>query len=51
VLLGLLRVAERDPRGEFAATTLRDLGLDTVTTRDRVLAEITELHRKYPPGQ
>jgi len=47
VLLGLLRVAERNPRGEFGAATLRDLGLDTATARDRVLTELTELHRRY----
>jgi ATP-dependent Clp protease ATP-binding subunit ClpA len=50
VLLGLLRVAERNPRGEFAAVTLPDLGLDPATARDRVLAELTELHRRYRPG-
>jgi ATP-dependent Clp protease ATP-binding subunit ClpA len=50
VLLGLLRAAERNPRGEFAAVTLPDLGLDPATARDRVLAELTELHRRYRPG-
>jgi len=50
LLLGLLRVAERGPRGELGAATLRDLGLDTATARDRVLAELTELHRRYRPG-
>jgi ATP-dependent Clp protease ATP-binding subunit ClpA len=50
LLLGLLRVAERDPRGEFAAATLRDLGLDLSTARDRVLTEVSELHRRYRPG-
>jgi ATP-dependent Clp protease ATP-binding subunit ClpA len=40
VLLGLLRVAERYPHGEFAAVTLPDLGLDPATARDRVLAEV-----------
>jgi len=42
VLLGLLRVAERYPRGEFAAATLPDLGLDPATARERVLAEVTQ---------
>jgi ATP-dependent Clp protease ATP-binding subunit ClpA len=50
LLLGLLRVAERNPHGEFAAATLRDLGLDLATARDRVLAEVSELHRRYRPG-
>jgi ATP-dependent Clp protease ATP-binding subunit ClpC len=50
LLLGLLRVAERNPRGEFAAVTLRDLSLDTATARDRVLAEIAEAQRRYPPS-
>ena len=40
VLLGLLRVAERDPRGEFAAVTLRNLGIDTGQARQRVLDEL-----------
>jgi len=50
LLLGLLRVAERNPRGEFALATLPDLGLDPATARNRVLAELTELHRRYRPG-
>ena len=45
VLLGLMRVAERQPRGEFAAATLPDLGLDPATARDRVLAEVTRILR------
>ena len=45
MLLGLLRVAERHPRGEFAAATLPDLGLDPATARDRVLAEVTRILR------
>jgi len=45
LLLGLLRVAERHPRGEFAAATLPDLGLDPATARDRVLAEVTRILR------
>ena len=40
VLLGLLRVAERDPRGEFAAKALRDLGIDPGQVRQRVLDEL-----------
>jgi len=36
VLLGLLRVAERYPRGEFAAVTLPDLGLDPATAHEPV---------------
>src|SRR5271165_6106370 len=37
VLLGLLRVAGRDSRGEFAAVTLRNLGIDPGQARQRVL--------------
>ena len=40
VLLGTLRVAERDPRGEFAAITLRNLGIDPGQARQRVLDEL-----------
>ena len=40
VLLGLLRVAERDPRGEFASVTLRNLGIDPGQARQRVLDEL-----------
>jgi ATP-dependent Clp protease ATP-binding subunit ClpA len=43
VLLGLLRAAERHPRGEFAAATLPDLGLDPATARGRVLTEVTQI--------
>jgi len=50
LLLGLLRVAERNPRGEFALATLPDLGLDPARARNRVLAELSELHRRYRPG-
>ncbi len=39
MLLGLLRVAERNPRGEFHAT-VRGLGIDYATARDLVLAEL-----------
>jgi ATP-dependent Clp protease ATP-binding subunit ClpA len=45
VLLGLLRVAERNPRGEFAADTLRGLGLDPATAHDRALAEVKAVLR------
>jgi ATP-dependent Clp protease ATP-binding subunit ClpA len=48
MLLGLLRVAERRPREEFAAVTLPGLGLDPVTVRDRVLTEVTETLRGRP---
>ena len=51
VLLGLLRVAESHPRGEFAAATLPDLGLDPATARDRVLAEVTKTLREHRPGR
>ncbi len=51
VLLGLLRVAERYPRGEFAATTLPDLGLDPVATRGRVLTEVNLIMRGDPPSR
>jgi len=49
LLLGLLRVAERNPRGEFAAGTLRDLGLDPATARDRALAEVLQILGARPP--
>jgi len=51
VLLGLLRVAERNPHGEFAATTLPGLGLDPATAHDRVLAEVNLILRGDPPGR
>ena len=51
LLLGLLRVAERHPHGEFAAATLPDLGLDPATARDRVLAEVTQTLREHRPGR
>jgi ATP-dependent Clp protease ATP-binding subunit ClpA len=50
LLLGLLRVAERNPRGEFASATLPRLGLDPATARGRVLAEVGELQRRYHQG-
>jgi ATP-dependent Clp protease ATP-binding subunit ClpA len=48
MLLGLLRVAEQHPRGDFAAATLADLGLDPATARDRVLTEVTRIIRERP---
>src|SRR5580693_4102766 len=48
VLLGLLRVAEQRPRGEFAAATLPGLGLDPATARDRVLTEVAQMLRGRP---
>jgi ATP-dependent Clp protease ATP-binding subunit ClpA len=49
LLLGLLRVAERYPHGEFATATLPDLGLDPAMVRDRVLTEVTQVLRRQPP--
>ena len=43
VLLGLLRVAERQPHADFAAVTLRDLGLDPARVRTLVLDELRQL--------
>ena len=43
VLLGLLRVAERQPHADFAAVTLRDLDLDPVRVRVLVLDELRQL--------
>ena len=43
LLLGLLRVAERNPRGDFAAVTLPALGLDPARVRARVLDELRQL--------
>ena len=43
LLLGLLRVAERNPRGQFAAVTLPALGLDPARIRARVLDELRQL--------
>ena len=51
VLLGLLRVAERQPRGDFAAITLPDLGLNPAAAHDRVLAEVNQILRERPPGR
>jgi hypothetical protein len=41
--LGLLRVAERQPHADFAAVTLRDLGLDPARVRILVLDELRQL--------
>jgi ATP-dependent Clp protease ATP-binding subunit ClpA len=43
LLLGLLRLAERYPRGHLAAVTLPGLGLDPARTRTRVLDELRQL--------
>ncbi len=51
LLLGLLRVAERRPHGEFAAATLPDLGLDPATAYDRVLTEVLQIIRAQPSGR
>ncbi len=40
LLLGLLRTAERNHRGDFTPQTLRDLGIDPAQARQRVLAEL-----------
>jgi hypothetical protein len=51
LLLGLLALAERNPRGEFTLDSLRDLGLDSTETRERVLAELATRPGTPPPGQ
>jgi ATP-dependent Clp protease ATP-binding subunit ClpA len=43
VLLGLMRVAERQPHGDFAAVTLGDLRLDPARVRTVVLDELRQL--------
>jgi ATP-dependent Clp protease ATP-binding subunit ClpA len=43
VLLGLLRVAERYPHGDFAAVTLAGLRLDPARVRIQVLDELRQL--------
>jgi len=43
LLLGLLRVAERQPNADFAAVTLRELGLDPARVRTLVLDELRQL--------
>jgi len=42
LLLGLLDVAQASPRGEFTLDTLRDLGIDPVQARQRVLDELRQ---------
>ena len=43
LLLGLLRVAERHPRGDFAPVTLPDPGLEQARHRAQVLDELRQL--------
>jgi len=45
LLLGLLSAAERNPRGDFTPATLRDLGIDPVQARQRVLEELRHAAR------
>jgi ATP-dependent Clp protease ATP-binding subunit ClpA len=40
LLLGLLRMAERNHRGDFTPDTLRELGIDPAQVRQRVLAAV-----------
>lgn len=40
LLLGLLGAAQLSPRGDFTLDTLRDLGIDPVQARQRVLDEL-----------
>jgi len=42
LLLGLLDAAQASPRGEFTLDTLRDLGIDPVQARQRVLDELRQ---------
>ena len=51
LLLGLVRVAERHPHGEFAAVTLPGLGLDLATAYDRILTEVLEILRAHLSGR
>jgi ATP-dependent Clp protease ATP-binding subunit ClpA len=51
LLLGLIRVAERYPHGEFAAVMLPDLGLDPATAYDRALTEVLEILRAHLTGR
>jgi ATP-dependent Clp protease ATP-binding subunit ClpA len=37
LLLGLLKGAERNPRGDFTLATLRDLGIDPAQVKQRIL--------------
>jgi ATP-dependent Clp protease ATP-binding subunit ClpA len=50
VLLGVIGVAERNPRGEFAAVTLPRLGLDLATAHERALAEVLQILYTRPPA-
>jgi hypothetical protein len=45
LLLGLLTAADRNPRGDFTAATLRDLGIDPAQARQRVLEELGQAAR------
>lgn len=45
LLLGLLGAAQLGPRGDFTLDTLRDLGIDPVQARQRVLDEL-----RHAPG-
>jgi ATP-dependent Clp protease ATP-binding subunit ClpA len=40
LLLGLLGAAQLNPRGDFTLDTLKDLGIDPVQARQRVLDEL-----------
>jgi Clp amino terminal domain, pathogenicity island component len=40
LLLGLLRAAERNPRGDFSSETVSDLGIDPAQVRQRILDEL-----------
>ena len=51
VLLGLIRVAERYPHGEFAAVMLPGLGLDPATAYDRALTEVLQILRAHLSGR
>jgi ATP-dependent Clp protease ATP-binding subunit ClpA len=51
LLLGLIRVAERYPHGEFAAVMLPDLGLDPTTAYNRALTEVLEILRAHLSGR
>jgi ATP-dependent Clp protease ATP-binding subunit ClpA len=51
VLLGVIRVAERYPHGEFAAVMLPGLGLDLATAYDRALTEVLEVIRAHLSGR
>jgi len=51
VLLGVIRVAERYPHGEFAAVMLPGLGLDLATAYDRALTEVLQIIRAHLSGR